>query len=283
MMAGMQWEPSAEQALKRVPFFVRPLARRKVEERVTGLGRALVTLADFQQAEAAFQALRGGRGEAELAQMLPQDNQPGVAMTLLEACRAELAGCPNRLLDTEPWRQALEGWLRADDVSERLRQRLPEAKVLHHHKLKLSLCGCPNGCSRPQVADLALVGFLRPRFDLAACTACGACAQACPDQAIALGEDGPVWDRNACLGCRACQGACPAGCISLGEPQARVLLGGKLGRHPRLARVVAEAADPEQALAILRQVVEQYLQEARPGQRFADWWGQRQPTGSVRP
>ncbi|MCA1905131.1 MAG: 4Fe-4S binding protein [Desulfarculus sp.] len=282
-MAGMKWENSAEHALKRVPFFVRPLARMKVEERVGGQGRALVTLADFQQAEAAFKALRGGRGDAELAKMLPQDNQPGVEMTLLESCRAELADCPNRLLDTEPWRQALERWLRDDDISERLRQRLPEHKVLHHHKLKLSLGGCPNGCSRPQVADLALVGFVQPRFDLAGCTACGACVGACPDQAIAMSGEGPVWDQEACLGCRACARVCPAGCISLSEPRARVLLGGKLGRHPRLAQVAATAVDPEQALAVLRQSVEQYLRDARPGQRFADWWGQRATAGPVRP
>ena len=280
-MAGMRWEPSAEHALKRVPFFVRPLARMKVEERVGGQGRALVTLADFQQAESAFKALRGGRGDAELAKMLPQDNQPGVEMTLLEACRAELADCPNRLLDTEPWRETLERWLRDDDASERLRQRLPEHKVLHHHKLKLSLSGCPNGCSRPQVADLALVGFVRPSFDLADCTACGACAEACPDQAIAMSEAGPVWDQEACLGCRTCARACPSGCISLSGPRARILLGGKLGRHPRLAQVVAEAAEPDQALAVLRQVVDQYLRDARPGQRFADWWGQRATAGTA--
>ncbi len=275
MMAGIRWESAAEHALKRVPFFVRPLARMKVEERVGGQGRSLVTLADFQQAEAAFKALRGGRDDAELARMLPQDNRPGVEMTLLETCRAELANCPNQLLDTAPWRESLERWLRADDISERLRQRLAEHQVLHHHKLKLSLSGCPNGCSRPQVADLALVGLVQPRFDLADCTACGACAGACPDQAIVMREAGPVWDPDACLGCRACAGACPVGCISLSDPRARILVGGKLGRHPRLAQVVAEAADPEQALGVLGPLVEEYLAQARPGQRFADWWGQR--------
>lgn len=279
-MAGMQWEQAAEQALKRVPFFVRPLARMKVEERVAGQGRQRVNLADFQQAEAAFRALRGGRGDAELARMLPQDNQPGVEMAILEACRAELAGCPNRLLDTGPWRLALEQWLKDENVSERLRRRLPEDKILHHHKLKLSLSGCPNGCSRPQVADLALVGFARPRFDPARCTACGACAEACPDRAIVMDQQsGPRWDEKACLGCQACQRACPAGCVSLDPPQARVLLGGKLGRHPRLAQVVAQATDPAQALDVLRPVVERYLQNARPGQRFADWWGERGQTG----
>lgn len=33
-MSKLAWEPDAEQALARAPFFVRPLARRKVEERV---------------------------------------------------------------------------------------------------------------------------------------------------------------------------------------------------------------------------------------------------------
>jgi len=272
-MPELSWDDRAAEALQKVPFFVRPLARRKIEEQVQSQGRTLVTLADFDQAQARFQAVAGGRRQEELSSLMPAANQPGVEMVLLESCRSELTNCPNRLLPVEQWREPLEQWIKQSDLNERLRARVHGDQVLYHHKLKIALAGCPNGCSRPQIADLALVGFVRPQFDYIACTACGACVEACPDQALVLEEDGPpIWDQAACQGCLACSQACPAQCITLSDPAARVLVGGKLGRHPRLAQAVAEVAAPEQAIALFSRTVDDYLADSRPGERLAAWW-----------
>jgi dissimilatory sulfite reductase (desulfoviridin) alpha/beta subunit len=192
-------------------------------------------------------------------------------MVVVEACRARLAQCPNTLLDTEPWQRAIARWVERAELNERLRRRVSGERVLFHHKLKVALAGCPNGCSRPQIADLAVVGALRPGFDQAACTACGACVEACPDQAIAL-ADAAIHQPELCLGCRGCSEACPEGAVAAGEPFARLHLGGKLGRHPRLALPAGEAAGPEQAVEVFSRAVERYLAEAPAGQRFAAWW-----------
>lgn len=271
-MAHLAWDNDAAAALGGVPFLVRPLARRKVEERVAAQGRDRVLLSDFAEAEARFRAVMGGRSEKELEGLLPQENRPGVSLTVLEACRSELSGCPNRLIDVEAWRQALQEWLDRDQVSERLRGRVGDPQVLYHHKLRLAVAGCPNGCSRPQIADLALVGLVRPEFHLDHCQGCGACARDCPDQAIAMVDDRPRWDENACQGCLACQKACPTECILTSAPAARLLMGGKLGRHPHLARVVGEVGDPAQAAEACRAAVENYLNTANPDERFAAWW-----------
>ena len=146
---AIAWDPEAREALKRVPALVRGLARRKVEQRVAAAGGARVSLADFAEAEARFRAVMGGRSEKELASLLPAPNRPGARMVVLETCRAGLSDCPNVLLDTEPWRAAIEAWLAEDKVSERLRARVEEDSVLFHHKLRIALSGCPNGCSRP--------------------------------------------------------------------------------------------------------------------------------------
>lgn len=268
---AISWDPAAEQALKRVPRFVRPLARRKVAERVAASGRQRVSLADVLEAEARFRALRGGRSDQELAGLLPAANRPGVSLVVLEACRAQLSGCPNVLLDTVPWQVAIEQWLAQADISERLRRRVSGDQVLFHHKLKIALAGCPNGCSRPQIADLALVGMARPSFDASACTACGQCAEVCPDGAIEM-ADAALWQPESCLGCHQCSSICPAGAIDLSLPQARVLMGGKLGRHPRLAREVALVGEPAQAVELFSRAVEQYLNEAPAEERFAAWW-----------
>ncbi|MFH1035550.1 MAG: 4Fe-4S binding protein [Pseudomonadota bacterium] len=271
-MMPMAWDSDATAALSKVPFVVRPLARRKVEERVAAQGRARVSLGDVTEAEARFRAVLGGRSPAELESLLPRDNRPGVGLTVLECCRGELSGCPNRLIDLEPWRQALQDWLEKDQVSERLRARVADPRVLYHHKLRLSLAACPNGCSRPQIADLALVGYVRPEFYLDHCQGCGACARECPDQAITMIDDRPVWDQQVCQGCLACQKACPMECIITSPPAMRLLMGGKLGRHPHLAQAVGEVGEPAQAVESFSAQVDQFINTAQADQRFAAWW-----------
>jgi anaerobic sulfite reductase subunit C len=271
-MANLAWDKDAAAAMDRVPFLVRPLARRKVEERVAAQGRARVSLNDVTEAEARFRAVMGGRSPQEMEGLLPQDNRPGVSLTVLESCRGELSGCPNRLIDLEPWRQALEEWLERERVSERLRARVGDPQVLYHHKLRLALSACPNGCSRPQIADLALVGYVRPEFYLDHCQGCGACARDCPDQAISMIDERPVWNQRDCQGCLACQKACPTECIVASPPAMSLLLGGKLGRHPHLAQAVGLATEPASAVASFKAQVDDFINTANADERFAAWW-----------
>jgi dissimilatory sulfite reductase (desulfoviridin) alpha/beta subunit len=270
-MSRLPWDKDAEEALKRAPFFVCGLARKKVEESVSASGRERVILADVQEAEARFKAVRGGRSDQELAQLMPQENKLGAPMVVLESCRAQLARCPNTLLDTGPWRQAIEEWLSSDNINERLRKRVSEDRLLFHHKLKIALSGCPNGCSRPQIADLALVGSVSPTFDVDICTGCGACTEVCPDEAIEV-QEVAIHDPSRCLGCLNCSHACAEEAITLSPPFARLYMGGKLGRHPRLALPAGEAKKPAQAVEAFSKAVERYLKTAPQGQRFAAWW-----------
>lgn len=282
-MARLPWEHEAVRELFRVPFFVRPLVRRKVEERVTRRGGKAVTLEDFREAEARYRAVAGDRSEQELERMMPRKNQAGVEMAVVETCHHELSQCPNLLLPTTEWKAAIENRLRKDGISERLRKRVAGDQILYHHKLRISISGCPNGCSRPQIADFGLIGRVRPEVDPAACRSCGACAEVCPDRAVTVEESPPVFDRLSCQGCKKCREICPAGSIYLSPPTAWILAGGKLGRHPCLAEVIGEAQTPEQAAAVLSRLVEDFLAHAAAEERFADYYGKTKNPGAPAP
>ncbi|MFW6161288.1 MAG: 4Fe-4S binding protein [Planctomycetota bacterium] len=270
-MSKLKWDPEAEAALAKAPFFVRPLARRKVEQRVRERGADRVTLADVREGEARFRAVAGDKPDAELARLMPRANEPGAQTVVVEVCHCEVSGCPNVVIQPAEWKDAIEHWAGERGVHERLRQRIEGPRVLHHHKLRISISGCPNGCSRPQIADVGLMGRADPLVAPERCDACGACARACPDGAIDV-EDRPVFDREVCLGCAVCRNACPNEAIALTEPAVTILMGGKLGRHPHLADVVGTAHAPCQIVRCLGEISARFLAQAAPGERFADFW-----------
>ena len=45
------------------------------------------------------------------------------------------------------------------------------------------------------------------------CLACGACADACPVEAISSGDDKYVIDADKCIECGSCESTCPASAI----------------------------------------------------------------------
>jgi len=271
-MVQMHWERDAKKQLGRVPFFVRPLVKRKVEERVRDRGADKVTFADFQEAESRYRSVAAGKSEEDLKRMMPRENVPGVEMVVVETCHNELSNCPNVLIKTGEWKKAIEDWVRQSGVSERLRKRIKDDKILYHQKFRISISGCPNACSRPQIADLGITGFVRPEVDPAHCRFCGSCEEVCPDSAIEVKDAPPIFDRKACQGCTRCRDICPDKCISVSEPGARIMVGGKLGRHPRLAEVIGEVDESSQVIKFLDRIVNDYIEKGEPGERFADFW-----------
>lgn len=162
--------------------------------------------------------------------------------------------------------------------------------LLQHHTFKISLSACPNGCSRPHVADVGLIRAVLPGAVEDACTACGLCIRQCPDHALtpfsgrslagnapacatgdALPLHGvPVLDAGRCLACGLCIRRCPERALPVAADGWRILLGGRLGRHPRLATPLAGIHDTRTALGVIGRALAWQMREYRPGLRFAD-------------
>jgi dissimilatory sulfite reductase (desulfoviridin) alpha/beta subunit len=61
---------------------------------------------------------------------------------------------------------------------------------------------------------------------------------------------------------------CPTGATSEGTKGYRVLLGGKLSRHPQFAKELPDIHDEDQILQIIHVCLDFYTQHSKYGERF---------------
>jgi dissimilatory sulfite reductase (desulfoviridin) alpha/beta subunit len=250
----MKWSTEAEDALRHVPFFVRKKVRSRVEDDARRAGRGEVTLTDVHESRKRF--LQNMASEVRGYQ--------------LDTCFGP-GGCPHRTMPAEALRQKLETVLNEADLLTFLKSEV-SGELKFHHEFRVSLAECPNACSQPQIKDIGILGAVKPGITDKPCTRCKACVEACPDNAIRLdaGTDTPVLDMSRCQMCGLCVSACSTGTIDTACRGFRILLGGKLGRHPRLARELPGLYDEEGVLAVVRDCLALYKQTSRGGQRFAE-------------
>lgn len=203
---------------------------------------------------------QGKVGRVFIARMEHGDD---VSLFTINKCKA----CPNRVVDLERLGNKLQQVMLERDFNTRLSTRVDQNRPLHHQMFHLALAGCPNSCSRPQIKDFGVQGQARPEVG-EGCSMCGACIEACAEKAISMAEDKVTIDRDLCLNCGQCARACPTGALHVGKVGYRVLAGGKLGRHPRLASELLAMATENQVVESLGRCVELFINEGRPGERF---------------
>ena len=69
----------------------------------------------------------------------------------------------------------------------------------------------------------------------------------------------PIIDREKCLSCGQCISVCPGGVLGAETKGYRILLGGKLGRRPQLARELEGIYSKEEALRVVDRCLDHYL------------------------
>ena len=250
----MKWTSEAEAEVKKVPFFVRKKVRARVESEAAAAGKGMVSLADVKATQARY-----------LKKMSSE-----ITGYQVETCFGS-AGCPNPANHCDGLRRKIETFLDQEDLLGFLKQHV-SGDLKFHHEFKVTLAECPNACSQPQIKDIGIIGAVIPRVSDQECTRCEACIEACKEKCIRLNNrlKKPEIDFECCLKCGQCIGACPSGTIEAAFKGFRVQLGGKLGRHPRLAVELDGIYSENEVFEILKRCVKFYKEHSKHGERFAE-------------
>ncbi len=248
----MDWTQEADEAVKKVPFFVRKRVRARVEKEAREAGKKVVSLTDVKTTQARY--LKSMASEVKGYQV--------------ETCFGP-GGCPNRAVTSDRLLEQIESLVEKEDIRGFLKEHVA-GELKFHHEFRVTLADCPNACSQPQIKDIGIIGACTPELTAEPCSQCEACVDACKEDAIHLDGDAacPRIDYTRCVNCGKCMQVCPTGTIAEGARGYRVQLGGKLGRHPQLARELPGIYSEQKVIDIVRDCIRLYKQRCRHGERL---------------
>lgn len=138
------------------------------------------------------------------------------------------------------------------------------------HKFKIAVSGCPNACTKPRENDIGFSGMVEPEIVPQNCIGCRKCQNICKEKAIMVEGNVTSINQEKCALCGDCIRACPADSIKAKRTGYAVYAGGKMGRHPKLGKLVASFVSEEEGLDIIEKSLDLYRLHGVPKERFGD-------------
>jgi dissimilatory sulfite reductase (desulfoviridin) alpha/beta subunit len=186
----------------------------------------------------------------------------------VDACRAKEGQCPFALTALSDLKTQLEAVL-SDSDGQKFFRAGACGTDLPHQRLRVALAACPNACTQPQIKDIGVIACLEPRGVRSDCTGCGRCVEACKEGAISMEGELARLTSGRCVGCGLCLPACSQGAIEARELRFRVLVGGRLGRHPKWALELPEKVAPSRLSEVAGRLLSGIIRNAGNGERFS--------------
>lgn len=199
---------------------------------------------------------------------MSKSGSEGVDVYEFNACRGAKGGCPFGLVSHS---------LLYEDINRLVRESVwPETAVMlkrdkssHYLRLKIALAACPNACTRPQIKDIGLIANLVPKRIGESCNGCGKCEETCWEKAIAVKNSKAQLSPQRCIGCGFCVNNCVQEAIESQAIEFRILVGGRMGRHPRWAQELC-IVDSSKVVGVIESLLKVIAEKAGQGERMAN-------------
>lgn len=137
------------------------------------------------------------------------------------------------------------------------------------YKVKIGVTGCPNNCGKARESDIGIMGVRVPRWEAPDCIHCNICVDVCAPKAIHEADGIYIRDPDKCIGCSACTVRCPKGSWKAESLGYTVLIGGTLGKRPRLATPLAEYVETEgEVLELVEKTIQYFKKNGQKRERL---------------
>lgn len=277
----MEWDKNAANEFIRMPLAKSAKANAKLfaEKMARKSHRKRVILKDLEAAKKVTYGnisaekrqrdldRRVAEGETDLSQRMEQEGREvltsGIDLFKVVLCPGESARCPNLNIELEEIKKELEMKLRALKVTEMMADiHGDDEQILAHHRVTISISGCPIGCTAPEVRSFSIQGVAKPKITDVVCNECYSCVDSCWQGAIIIRGGGPQINKSRCDFCECCVRACPTGKLVSEKRGYRIMVGGRFGRLHQVGSQLFRIADKKTLMAVVEAAVRTIREEA---------------------
>ncbi|MBI5375189.1 MAG: 4Fe-4S binding protein [Candidatus Schekmanbacteria bacterium] len=272
----MEWETEAKEVVDMIPvpeviknmtiLYAEKLARAKKSKKVTMDEVNETRDAYFEMLGDSYKkkiccAREEGKTDDDVDPEITLNKGP--VLYRVEMCHQRFFGCPRQVIDVKKVGKMVKDKLEEIKLTEIIADKTDEP-FMPHNFFTVSISSCPNNCSAAETKDFGMYGVIEPEVDQEACTRCGKCIEACPDDAILIKHDKLKINRRSCVICGACVEACPVGAIKNKRQGVRVLVGGRFGRWHTDGKELFKNEPLETAMKAIEASVDLIKTEAGP-------------------
>ncbi len=137
-------------------------------------------------------------------------------------------------------------------------------------KIRIAVSGCPNACTSPMLNEIGIIGRIRPLRITGLCTGCGTCVKYCKENAIIIRNGISVLNEDTCVQCGVCVQSCPFDLLKAEHRHYLILVGGRRGRHPHIARELITIDDEDMVVFVVEKIVNWVYRRAWSGRLLSE-------------
>jgi len=211
---------------------------------------------------------RIAEGEKDLKEKLEKEAREILAREVdlfnVEMCHAQFFRCRSQIIDVREVKRQVDKKLRELKVTEMVADMLPDdERIMAHHHFTVSISGCPNACTAPEVRPFGVQGISKPMVVAGVeCSQCWACVDRCRRGAIVVRDGGPKINVHLCDMCENCVKVCPTGKLVSERKGFRIMVGGKFGRFHQVGYELYKMADLDTLMKAIEASIETIKEEA---------------------